>query len=608
MKKIIRVVFFLIFFASISFAQQDKVLAKVGDQYITTQKFKERFELSPQVFPREGNSYSKKQDLLYSIIAEKLWAQNAERLGYDTTKIMKITFKALEDMFVRDALYKIEVSDKINVTKPELAEGLKKHFTKLELRSLKSDDSTRIFSFYHKLKNGISFDSLLSLNHEKSLPVEIKYGEMVKPIEDSLYKLHKNEYSAPIKSSTGWFIFQLINKKQMTYTSEEIESALKDVNKTIEDRQALRLTEKFLMHFLSDKKITANTDLFWSISNKISRILAERKMKDHIPDTSSVYLKSNDILQIENELGPDTLRMEFIHFNENPFTVQDFLRYFIFQGFFSDKVDPEIIAEKLNARVKETIQDELLAREGYRRGLENLPKVRDDINMWKDNYLAQLFKDKMIDSIHTVNDSEVYNYYQKLKNEKDPNKIEVNIVELLTDSLNVVNNVLRQVKQGADFSILAVMHTKRKWTIPKGGEFGYFPSTMYGDIGRIAATIKVGEIYGPLKTPNGYSVFKLIGEKNTQKPLAPFSELKSKLKKEYLGIKRSKFFINYTVQLANKYGVSINQNILSSLKIKDLNMYAYRYMGFGGQIAAVPETLHFIEWFKPWKEGKKIVP
>ena len=131
---------------------------------------------------------------------------------------------------------------------------------------------------------------------------------------------------------------------------------------------------------------------------------------------------------------------------------------------------------------------------------------------------------------------------------------------------------------------------------------------MYGDIGRIAATMKVGEIYGPLKTPNGYSVFKLIGEKNTQKPLAPFSELKSKLKKEYLGIKRSKFFINYTVQLANKYGVSINQNILSSLKIKDLNMYAYRYMGFGGQIAAVPETLHFIEWFKPWKEGKKIVP
>jgi hypothetical protein len=37
-------------------------------------------------------------------------------------------------------------------------------------------------------------------------------------------------------------------------------------------------------------------------------------------------------------------------------------------------------------------------------------------------------------------------------------------------------------------------------------------------------------------------------------------------------------------------------------------MYAYRYMGFGGRIAAVPATLPFIEWYKPWKNGEKIVP
>ena len=608
MKVTIKAVLILFLSAYAAFAQQDTVLAKAGTQNITTQQFRERYELTPQVYPKEGNSYSKKQDLLYSIIAEKLWAQNAERLGFDTTEIMKTTFRALEDMFVRDALYKIEVTDKIKVTDKELADGLKRHFTDLELRSIKAEDSSKIFNYYVLLKKGISFDSLASLEHRKETPVEIKYGEMIKPVEDTLYDLKKNQFTAPIRSTAGWFIFELKYKKRSSYTSQDIGSALKDVERTIEDRKAIRLTEEYLKHFLTGKEVKANSNIFWSISNKISNILSERKIKYSIPDTVSVYLKSKDVLNIENELGPDTLRMTFIDFKEKPFTVQDFLRYFIFEGFFSNQVDADTVAAKLNSRVREIIQNELLAREGYRRGLENLPGVKADIQMWKDNYLAQLFKDKMIDSIHTVSGSEVYNYYQKLKDEKDPDKIEVNIIELLTDSMSVIDSVLNQVKHGADFRKLAMLHTKRKWTIPKNGEFGYFPSTMYGEIGKKAAEMKVGQMYGPLKTPNGYSLFKLIGKKDTQKPIAPFDELKGTLEKEYLGIKRSKYFINYTIGLADKYGVSIDENLLSSLKLEDFNMYTYRYMGFGGRITAVPITLPFAEWYKPWSEGKKIVP
>lgn len=132
---------------------------------------------------------------------------------------------------------------------------------------------------------------------------------------------------------------------------------------------------------------------------------------------------------------------------------------------------------------------------------------------------------------------------------------------------------------------------------------------MYDEIGKTAAKMKIGEIYGPLKTPNGYSLFKLIGKKEKdEKPSKPFEEMRSELTKELLGKKRSEFFINYTVNLANKYGVSINQNYLSSIQVNDLNMYAYRYMGFGGRITAVPVTLPFVEWYKPWIDEKKVVP
>ena len=168
---------------------------------------------------------------------------------------------------------------------------------------------------------------------------------------------------------------------------------------------------------------------------------------------------------------------------------------------------------------------------------------------------------------------------------------------------------MAELKKGADFGELASLHTKRLWTRSKGGEFGFFPSTMYGEIGTIASKMKIGEIYGPLKTPNGYSLFKLIGKKEkNEKPVKPFDEMRSELTKELLGKKRSEFFINYTVKLANKFGVSINQNYLSSIQINDFNMYVYRYMGFGGRISAVPVTLPFVEWYKPWIDEKKVVP
>lgn len=608
MKKLFSCLTFFLVINSILYSQQDTVLAKIGPDKITGNIFKERFELTPQVYKNEDNHYSKKEDLLYSLIAEKLWSLDASKLGLDTTEIMKTTFKALEDMFVRDALYKIEVMNKIEITDQEIIHELKKHFSKLEVKTLYSTDSVEIFNSYTKLNNGAEFDSLQIQNDEKESSIEVEHGVFQEAIEDTLFNLSKGQYTPPVKSKAGWFIFYLENINETSFTSENLTSEVKSAKQKLENEKAAKLGEEFLRKFFTGKQVPIDPVMFQSISEKFTSILQEKKLRENIPDSVSVYLKPEDFLQVEKDFGPDTLNKVFIKFDNNPFTVKDFLRYFAFEGFYSKEVSPEIINAKLNARIKQIVENELLAREGYRRGLENLPEVQSSINMWRDNYLAQLLKDKFIDSIKVTND-EVRNYYNEIGKEENPNDIQVNIQEILTDSLEVIHQVLNELKNGADFGKLASIHTKRLWTRSKGGEFGFFPSTMYDEIGKTAAKMKIGEIYGPLKTPNGYSLFKLIGKKEKdEKPSKPFEEMRSELTKELLGKKRSEFFINYTVNLANKYGVSINQNYLSSIQVNDLNMYAYRYMGFGGRITAVPVTLPFVEWYKPWIDEKKVVP
>jgi parvulin-like peptidyl-prolyl isomerase len=604
-------IFLVLIFASQSFPQQDSVLAKVGNEEITVPQFRERFELAPQVYPHKGNPYDKKHDLLYSIIAEKLWAQQAAKLGYDTSEVMQKSFRALEKMYMRDALYKSEISSKIHITNKELDEGLKRYDTNLELNVIYAPDSVSIYKIYNKLTTPNSFDSLAKAMNDSLITIIMTYGEMAKPIEDSLYSLKVGEHTAPIFTQTDWVIFELANVEKTSLAAKDINGALKHISDMITKRKNWEYYDRFMNKFFSDRQVTADRELFWVIARRIDEALKEKKIAMSVPDTSDVFFEDKDLFKVEGELGPDTLQMQFINFKDNPYTVDDFLRYFIFQGFFTKRVDLNTVAEKLSGRVKDAIQDELLARKAAQMGLENQPKVRADINMWRDYYLAQLLRKKLMDST-TVTESEVHKYYEEKEKERIKDGIQVNVVEVLVDSLGLAKKIYNEVKHGASLRKLSKLYTKRKWTIKKNGELGLFSPSMYDEIGETAAKMKVGELAGPIKTANGYSVFRLI-DKEVPKadPPGTFEKKKAELTKEYHDVKQSEFIIKYTDQLADKFGVSINNNMLDALSLQDLNMYAYRYMGFGGRIAAVPQTLHFIEWFKEWKnknQSGKIVP
>ena len=599
----------IVVFASLSiYSSPDSLLVKIGSIGITAEEFQQRFELIPQVAAGiKRDLEQKKQDLLHSLIAEKLWAKNAEELKLDTTEIMRYTFSIIEKMFVRDALYKIEISDKIKITDEEKIEGLKKVYYNLQLDLIQFSDSSAAFESYNSLtKHEAAFDSLKTQFNPNIPTISIKYGEFVEPIEDELYSLQENEISKPVKAQNGWIIFKLIRKEYEPIASRN--QALMNVEEIIRKRKADKYYNEFFERFFKNKKIETDGRIFWSIADKITGLINQKKAENSSSEENMISFEVSDLLRIEKLLGADTLSMNFILFDEKPVTVKEFLRELVFDGFSLDNLNQAYIAKKLNARVRLFIEHELLAREGYKRGLHNLPDVKSSISMWKDNYMAKLLKNILLDSIK-VSDEEVYNHFIN-KNQTQNNAItEVNIIEILTDSLEVIDLVLRELEKGADIRTLASVHTKRTWTKNNGGEFGFFPITMYGDLGRIAASMNIGELYGPIKLPEGYSIFKLIDKReSTFDSALTFNQVKEEIRKYLLYTKSVKFFIDYTVELANKYGVQINEQLYNSIEVIDMNLFVYRYLGFGGRISAVPLTLPFNEWYLPWKEKQKLTP
>ena len=602
----------LIFFTALLLAQNtdDKVLARIGEKKITLREFTERYELTPQIGRHNKNREEYlKEELLYSMIAEKLWALESGKLNLDTTEIMKYTFTSLQKMYWRDALYAAEVKNKVSIDPNDYVIARQRSAWNLNTKYLFADKETEIDSLHKILLNGFPFDTLLAYRSENSLqsePYVIYYGKMEQFVEDTLYKLKPGKFSSPLKSPEGWYIFKVESIEQNIISNEKQAKELeKTIKRVIEARATNKAFDKFVNPFFKDMNVVADGEVFWSFSNKVIDKIKARKIKANIKDGEKVALIDEDFNSILKEIPSDTLNMVFIKFEKNPITLREFLHDFFFEGFFSNIINENILRAKLNSRVKLFIEKEILAREALAKNLNNNDEVKHFLDMWRDNYLSSLFRNTLLKDAK-VTDAEVLAKYNE-QNKTNLPTMQVNIIEVLTDSLEIVENILTGLDKGVDLGTFAKRHTKRTWTKEKNGEFGFFPTNAYGEIGRIASEMEIGETYGPLKTDDGYSIFKLIGKKEATDNLPkPFEEIQGELKKQLKLEKLSEKMIDKTVELANKYGVSVDEQMLKSVQASNLSMVVYRYMGFGGRILAVPYSAPFTNWVQKWKQENKL--
>ena len=590
----------------------NKVLAKIGNQDFTVDEFIERYEVIPKLTQgKQQDEMAFRNQEFYTIVAEKLWSLYALELGYDTSDVMKYTYKSLEKMYVRDALFKREIESKAKVDEKSYQAAYSKIIRKLFVNFVFAKDEKEINGLYKLLKDGEPFDSILSKRIDskyQTAPIEVVFGMMQEDIEDALFNLPVGGYTAPINYKDEWYIFRLTNEAKVNFKdSEAFQKEANNAKKLVEERALDKSYQQFFNKFFKGKQVNADGYLFWSIADKIIDVLHQTKKQNNIPDGEKINLAAEDYTKIETSLTPDTLKMVFVKFDENPVTVFQFLREFFYEGFYAISANADTIRLQLQSRVKRFIENEMLAREGYKQGLQNLPEVKKSIDMWRENFLAKLVKNNFIDETK-LSENELKDYYEKNK-ENISSPLMVNILEILTDNLDDIEKVMKELDKGTDFRELAKKYTKRAWTKENGGEFGFFAANMYGEIGSIAANMKIGEIYGPIKLKEGYSIFKLIDKKEVKNDIIkPFEEIKDSLRSVVRVEKLKNKMVEKTVELAKKYGVKVNENVLYNLKVENLNMLVYRMMGFGGRILAVPVDPIFVDWVEVWKKNEDSLP
>ena len=206
-----------------------------------------------------------------------------------------------------------------------------------------------------------------------------------------------------------------------------------------------------------------------------------------------------------------------------------------------------------------------------------------------------MYASASLDSIH-LNDNQLKDYYNSIF-QNSSNQQFVKLLIITLSDLDEMSKLLSRMNNGESFNELAMYYGKTDTLADKNGETGLVPVRMLHDLGNYVSGMHKGEIFGPVKRLNGYSIFQLIDTIEKPDSTIPAFEtvknqLRSNLRYKILTDKLNNITANSSVQ----NDVKIYKNVVDKIQTSQIPMIVHRYMGFGGTIIGVPLTTPFSGW------------
>jgi hypothetical protein len=253
------------------------------------------------------------------------------------------------------------------------------------------------------------------------------------------------------------------------------------------------------------------------------------------------------------------------------------------------------------------VERELLAREGYRRGLANTEEVIHHVATWSNYWRAQEMVGSLLQSVR-VNDEEVLEYLMA-----HPDLLlshySVNIREILSDSLRDAYLIMDKISEGGRMDNIARTYSCRQEWAGRGGESGYFLAAGIPELGVRAIVADSGRLIGPIHVRNGYSVFTLLGKKPLDSgKTINIDSLMSSVKDELQYEKGRRTLNTFLASVARGYTVTLYLNRLKTVDIAPVNVVTKRLIGFGGAVLAVPALNPLWEWARESNAVQEVLP
>jgi peptidyl-prolyl cis-trans isomerase C len=211
----------------------------------------------------------------------------------------------------------------------------------------------------------------------------------------------------------------------------------------------------------------------------------------------------------------------------------------------------------------EVIKKEILFQEALKQGLDKSPEfIRKMEDAKKMTLISDLLEKEVMSKVE-VTDKDVRDYYDRHQREFTTSRTRAS--HILVKTKAEAEEVLERLKKGEKFGEIAKKKSLDRASARNGGDIGYFSrGQIVPEFEEAAASLKIGQISGPVKTRFGYHIIKVTDRKAG--PVAEFDRVKEIIRQKLTGEKQKEAFDSYLEALTKKYKVEINKEALKASK------------------------------------------
>jgi parvulin-like peptidyl-prolyl isomerase len=329
----------------------------------------------------------------------------------------------------------------------------------------------------------------------------IKRGDNYpQPIKDAIFKLKDNEISDPVRQAAGYYIFKVTEHVQQEY--KDVQSGLFEKVKE----------EKFKEWFQGVQK---------AMTPKID---TPEYFKGPAPTVGT----SSTIATLPVPVSPETVVVTVEGKGYTAKQMDEYMKLLPPQGRPAMKQNPERGLTDLFMILH-------LSEEARKRKLDQEPPHKETLELMSREGLAQAYAtDRNNSEVVTPADEEAY--YKEHTMEFESAKVSAILVSFSANPKPAADgktprseaeakakaeDLVKQLRDGADFAKLALENSDDKATGAKGGTYatikrnGPFPQATKD----VVFSLKPGDVSDPVRQPSGFYIFK-----TTSKETQPFAE------------------------------------------------------------------------------------
>ncbi|NUN71038.1 MAG: hypothetical protein HUU02_15155 [Bacteroidetes bacterium] len=404
--------FFLLFciasLASAQFGERtglEDTLAMVDGHAVTSRDLFERVSLMPfEEKVRERDFSAVKRKAVESLVGEYLLAEMSRP---DDSTEWKARFErtVMEHLFVRDALFKRQVRERVRITDEETALAMRQYAVRKRLLVAKFSSEAAASKFVKQWKQRAAADTAGrrtipdgALQHDTLL---ISFGSADSILERAAYSLtRKQQIAGPVRSVMFGLVIAVLleDEPNPAATGRSFVDRHKIVTDMLRERKESQLQSALLAQLLRAQQMQADTTLFYDAAERMHNLMMRDTSARRVP-VGYRYL-ADDITSMMFEFRPQ-LDSAIIRGTFGAVPLGIFLEHLYFYEFSFPSMRPRLFVPSFFQLLRTVAESELIAKEGYARGLNYDVDVRREMGVWDRYRRSRLAEYTSTDTIMT---------------------------------------------------------------------------------------------------------------------------------------------------------------------------------------------------------------